>query len=128
MLSVSFSIESNDFDALDLHGVVRAVAAGLEVESAGERRRYDDDGELKETKAIPLGTICIPWAELKCCELQQPWLRAPRLLIETHSVRVWGGFPLARGTVAEIPLARRAAEEARDLASEAMLRMADAAG
>jgi hypothetical protein len=128
MHSLPFSATSSLWEELEVDGVVRADAHALVIEYEGSwTRRRDDDARgtgLTEWKAARLE---LAYCDIVSIAFDRTWVRTSFIALRVSSVAAFDGFPLAKGAVAEIPVARRHRAEASDLVSAVELRVADAA-
>lgn len=101
-------------------GVLRTEADGLVLEF----RREEDDG-ISETREGEIQTVHIPWVEIQSVEYERGWIVGGKLWVRTRSLRALAGVPFAEGNAFSITLTRAERPDARALAANVELAVAE---
>ena len=126
MISFPFSASSNIWDEFELDGIVKVGTTGLVIEYEGSWTRDDDDANAAGMTNWKATRLELPYRDIVAITLERTWVRTSFIALRTSSVAAFEGFPLAKGVLAEIPVARRHRAEAEDLVAEISLLIADA--
>ncbi|HEU0298671.1 MAG TPA: hypothetical protein VFR37_04435 [Longimicrobium sp.] len=125
LLSVPFTHRhwTEAYDAvITVRGVVRTEEDGL----ALEFRRSEHSYGVKPSREDEIRTIAIPWAEIQSITYRPRFLLLGALVLRTRTLRALDGIPNAQGTELLIPVARRDRLNARELAVNVELALAEA--
>jgi hypothetical protein len=125
LLSVPFThrywTEAYD-SVITVRGVVRTEADGL----ALEFRRSEHSYGVKPSKQDEIRSVLIPWPEVQSITYRPRYLLLGALVLRTRTLRALDGVPNAQGTELLIPIARRERMNARELAVNVELALAEA--
>lgn len=125
LLSVPFTHRSwtEAYDAvITVRGVVRTEEDGL----ALEFRRSEHSYGVKPSKEDEIRSIVIPWPEIQSLTYRPRFLLLGAMVLRTRTLRALDGIPNAQGTELLIPIARRDRMNARELAVNVELALAEA--
>jgi hypothetical protein len=126
MISIPFSASSNMWDEFELDGVVTVGEIALEIEYEGSWTRYDDDANVAGQTEWKATKLSVAYRDIVSIALERTWVRTSFISLRTSTVAAFDGFPLAKGVLAEIPVARRHRADASDLVAEVSLLIAEA--
>lgn len=126
MVSFPFSASSNIWDEFELDGALKVGSTGLEIEYEGSWTRHENDANVAGMTEWKATRLELPYRDIVSITLERTWVRTSFISLQTSSVAAFGGFPLAKGVIAEIPVARRHRAEAFDLVAEVSLLIAEA--
>jgi hypothetical protein len=125
LLSVPFTHRywTEAYDAvITVRGVLRTEEDGL----ALEFRRSEHSYGVKPSREDEIRTIVIPWSEIQSLTYRPRFLLVGAITLRTRSLRALDGVPSAQGTELLIPVARRDRLNARELAVNVELALAEA--
>jgi hypothetical protein len=127
MHSLPFSATSSLWDEFEVDGVIRADATALVIEYEGSWTRSEDGTRASGLTEWQSTRLELAYRDIVSITLDRTWVRTSFIAVRAASAGAFNGFPLAKGTVAEIPVARRYRAEASDLVSDVAVRVAEAA-